>query len=646
MAVFLVMVSHVRPCDTAVGFASQTLETSRVICSVFRTHIFTFFLRETYQSLVLKTAYSQELSRRSEPRSILRSMIKTFSRNPYFLVFLFGCLLYVPFAGKPVLRTGGDEKVYIAQALEMAQRGSWFVQTLAGVPSYYKGPLHYILLRIGFLLFGTHNLWAALWANVLAVMTASLVITDVIFKRLKDPALAAALGMATLGAGGIYAYVFTSQMEIELVGMYALALFWLDRWQDSRHPTAVGSLLWITIGLAGWLKSPLHSALLGSGVFLVAACDQKLRSRQFSLSGILVCAVGVCVGTVGYAIPWILDETSFYQTYILRETLAKPTNEVAIWETFVPNLTINLWPFMPLAIVGMLACIRTIFSEYAFKSTYVKFLSAERDLGWTALGLSIPSFIFFAAHPYRSTIYTLPCVPAVMLLCAIGLRRAKVIWPRLTLYAAAAVPACAALVPGLALIIGWKFGSQALWWPKWLSVLSALTLIGTIGFICVALKRAQVRWDASLFATLPSLVIAGICMSIIGQVEISGLKTLTADLQTNGNHAPIGYYNLQRHTWSEWGALNLLLGQTVVGLHDESSLKQSLENGDPVIVPSRRYLEHVSGLVKNPSQLQIRIWPRWQPHAKDSIRHGPLAAWRTGDLSLLQSEAYVVTMKQ
>jgi 4-amino-4-deoxy-L-arabinose transferase-like glycosyltransferase len=573
-------------------------------------------------------------------------MIKTLARNPYFLVFMFGCFLYVPFAGQPVLRTGGDEKVYIAQALEMAQRGSWFVQTLAGVPSYYKGPLHYILLRIGFLLFGTHSLWAALWANILAVMTASLLITDVIFNRLKDPALAAALGMATLGAGGIYAYVFTSQMEIELVGMYALALFWLDRWQDSRHPNAIASLLWITIGLAGWLKSPLHSALLGIGVFLVAAGDPKLRGRQYSLSGILMCAVGVCVGIAGYAIPWILDKTSFYETYILRETLTKPTNEVAIWETFVPTLTINLWPFMPLGILGILACIRTFFSEYALKSPPMKFTSTERDLGWTALGLSLPTFIFFAVHSYRSAIYTLPCVPAVLILCAIGLGRAKVLWPRLTLYVAAAVPACAALVPGVALIIGWKFGSQALWWPRWLSGLSALTLFGTVGFICVALKRAQIRWDASLLASLPSLIVAGICMSIIGQAEISGLKTLTTDLQKNGIHAPLGYYNLQRHTWSEWGALNLLLGQKVIGLHDAPSLKQSLENGAPVIVPSRKYLEHVSTLVKNPSQLQIRIWPRWQSHAKDSIRHGPLAAWRAGDLSLLQSEAYVVTMKQ
>src|SRR5687768_16262232 len=86
---------------------------------------------------------------------------------------LFNLLLFAPFMGFRVLRTAGDDKVYVAQALEMARDGHWFVQTLADRPDYYKGPLHLALVRVGHLIFG-QSMWATLWMNLALLIVGSI----------------------------------------------------------------------------------------------------------------------------------------------------------------------------------------------------------------------------------------------------------------------------------------------------------------------------------------------------------------------------------------------------------------------------------------------------------------------------------------
>jgi 4-amino-4-deoxy-L-arabinose transferase-like glycosyltransferase len=567
---------------------------------------------------------------------------------PYLNVVCFAMVLFVPFLGEPVLRTGGDEKVYIAQALEMAKRGSWFVQTLADQPDYHKGPLHYIFLRIGFCIFGTQTPWAVLWANLAAVLGASLVLTSLVRRYLRQDSLASAVGMGLLVAGGVYSYVFTSQMEIELLGMYGLSLYLVDLWQRSNRTTLVGSLLWISIGLAGWLKSPVYSVLLGIGVLLVSSLEPSLKVKQYSFGGVLAILVGILVGGLGYAIPWILDPESFYQTYILRETVAKVANEVTVIETFLPNITFNLLPFMPIAVWGMIMLGLTgLPGKVGFKSVghSLRISTEDKYLVRMSLGMVLPTFIFFAVHPYRSMIYTLPCVPAILLLSAVGLHRGRSLAPKVTLCAFVLVPLMAALVPILALVIGWKFGAQSPWWPKSLTVTSALVLIGTFWILTNLVRKKSFDWSAYLNLCLPSFIVAGLCMVLIGRAEMQDLRGFVESQKRAGERPVLGYFNLHRHTWSEWGSLNILLGERVIGLHDEKSLKAALSEGIPVIVPSSSYLEQVYALLESKERLKVIPWSRWQSHPKDSVAHGPLAAWKNGDLSLLQSQSFIVTLR-
>ncbi|MCM0605906.1 MAG: hypothetical protein KA715_07425 [Xanthomonadaceae bacterium] len=45
--------------------------------------------------------------------------------------------------GFRVIRSAGDEKVYVTQAYEMVQQGTWFVQYFQASLDFYKGPFHY-----------------------------------------------------------------------------------------------------------------------------------------------------------------------------------------------------------------------------------------------------------------------------------------------------------------------------------------------------------------------------------------------------------------------------------------------------------------------------------------------------------------------
>ncbi|MBI3542401.1 MAG: glycosyltransferase family 39 protein, partial [Deltaproteobacteria bacterium] len=128
----------------------------------------------------------------------------------------------VPFLDVRVLRMAGDEKVYVSQSVEMARAGHWFVQTLADEPSYFKGPLHYVLTRLGMLFFGNHLL-AGTWMNGLLALLAGLAIHQLGRKRWNDKA-GLLLGAATALNVGVFSHAVTSQMEVELVAFYAFAI--------------------------------------------------------------------------------------------------------------------------------------------------------------------------------------------------------------------------------------------------------------------------------------------------------------------------------------------------------------------------------------------------------------------------------------
>jgi hypothetical protein len=235
------------------------------------------------------------------------------------LVFIL-LLAYVPFLGARVVRPAGDDKVYVTQAVEMASQGNWFLQTMGGEPNYYKGPLHYIFLRAGMILFGD-SMWATTYMNLVLVILGAIAAGAVVHRNMREfDGWGFWAAMAFGLSAGIYSHVFASQMEVEMAAFFAIGLYLLDR----SGPGKPDLKFWLIAGLAGWLKSPLHSVFLGVTALLFWGWEgtllprmKDLRAWGAALAGILVCALG-------YAPPFLLDRQAWVDSYLLREQLQKP----------------------------------------------------------------------------------------------------------------------------------------------------------------------------------------------------------------------------------------------------------------------------------------------------------------------------------
>ncbi|HUP56312.1 MAG TPA: glycosyltransferase family 39 protein, partial [Bdellovibrionota bacterium] len=168
------------------------------------------------------------------------------NRDPLKLLG-FLLLVYAPFLGFRVARTAGDEKVYVAQALEMEKAGTWFLQKFMGAADYFKGPLHYILVRIGSAIFG-HSMWATVWMNLALVLGGSYSLYRMSRRYLPERPRGLALfaGAAFGASAGIYGFVFASQMEIELACFYAIAinLFERSRLRQGRSASSCRAADW------------------------------------------------------------------------------------------------------------------------------------------------------------------------------------------------------------------------------------------------------------------------------------------------------------------------------------------------------------------------------------------------------------------
>lgn len=560
--------------------------------------------------------------------------MKAWFKRPESLVLLCCLGLYLPFMGEAVLRTTGDEKVYVAQALEMSLRSSWFVQTLAEVPNYYKGPLHYILLRIGYSIFGTHSLWSALWMNLLSLSVAAWALTRSLRLLWQDESAALTAGLGLVLAPGIFAHAFASQMEVELTAVYAIVLALCLRLKpESPRAFATWIAAWFWIGLASWLKSPLHSALLGVG--LGGYCFFRSSWRQAFLGKVrfyLAPLFGVIVGGLAYAIPWLLDPEAFYRTYILRETVGKGPNGVGIWESILPNLSYHLWPVFPLLLVGLLALIPYVRSSQ-------RRLTLAPGMG-LALALALPTFGFFAWHPYRSEIYSLPAIPCVLVLVAGLGKMAGELMPQSFRRAQLFTLGFSFVPTLLVLALHLRFFHRETWWPASLLPVVLLCLfVQVFGFL--AFRKSDLKRPLPAYSLMlwwPAWGAIAMLMVVLGQEDYRELRQLT---QSFSRTEVFGFYNAQHFVWSEWGLLNLTSGLKVKGLHSEAAIKEWLEQGHPLIVSSEEDRSKVKALLPD-AQLVQWTWSRWASHGIHTPERNPRIAWQKADLSLLRQEAFVL----
>jgi hypothetical protein len=556
---------------------------------------------------------------------------------PIALICLVAAILYCGFFSHPMMRTAGDEKVYIAQALEMEKAGHWFLQTLANEPNYYKGPLHYILIRVGFILFGKTNLWPALWMNVGFLLIAAIMLYHSSILYLKNSMLSFLCALILLSAPGILSHAFASQMEVELVGIYGMILAlmiyskkqkveWCDVW------------MWILIGLASWVKSPIHSVLLTITTLFYHWFENAWNTKVMKFSYMSLIILGIIIGMSAYISPVLHDFENFWQTYILRESLSKGANGVGLIEAFIPNYTFHLGFWSLLILPGI--CI------VAKKIIQCRIIGESSRVVSACLSMIIPTTLFFLIHSYRGAIYTLPVLPAVILIGLVGYNDILMNSRRQNFIVQIAMFMLSCLVTLIILHIDRILclgeicsENNSLYFPLLFFTLTSIFFY----FVFYRLKEGPIFQGfyvcLVMMVTLPGLFL----MKKVGEFEVNGLRTYAKMHQKD----TLAYYNVNRFLWSEWGLLNLSVGMKILPAHDFEQLLSYLDKGVPVIIDKKIDLDILKSKYSDLfAQLDVSRWKRWKTHimldAHSQKALNPLSEDKRTDLGFAQRDAFII----
>ena len=535
-------------------------------------------------------------------------------RYPQFVLILCILLLYTPFFFEPILRPAGDEKVYIAQALEMQEKGTWFLQWLAGEQNYHKGPAFYLLLRLGFLFFGTASMWSVLYMNLLGLLMSALAMYGLFARFLKQCntiSLFAALSYSY--SVGLFFHMFASQMEALQVAFYTFTLYFLclSESHESRPWHHFG--LWLCIGFLGLLKSPIYSVLPGISVLFVWASKKIFFTRIKNPMVFSSVLSGVMLGIIGFAPALIWDQQNFIDTYIIRETLNKGSNSVPWYASALPPFTIYLFPWL---FPGMLSLTVGAYLSIMGK---LKFSLEEKSFFLNGVMLALPTLIFFSVHPYRSEVYTLPVVPCTIGFFVILMEK---IWIRKrALLQASFLSSGLLFVLFCTLIVYLHFLFDPFpieWWPKWLTLACVcLTVISLTLLSYGVFKRKFENVTLLALSPVPFFLALTLFLHALGKRDFVDFASQIEKLGNTQNQS-VSYLNIPRHTWSEWGALNMWLHHPVKGVHELSELKKVIMDGGALIVPERSYgtfLEEVHSSFPDVHYNVSKI-RRWLVHGK------------------------------
>lgn len=553
-------------------------------------------------------------------------------------------LFYAPFLDIRMLRTTGDEKVYLAQALEMKASGHWFCQLLGGAPDYYKGPLHYLLLLGGLKVFGL-TLWSALYMNLLFCGIGAVALAEIIrqaFPEKKEwPFWARTFFAFNVG---VYGHFFASQMEVELAGIFSLALYLLWR-KDSPKSEF---LFWILAGLAGWLKSPLHSVLLGCSAILFWLLSGELGARLRSFRSWLYVVVGVGACAVGYAPAYFLDHENFIKFYIYRETF-KPGNGGPWWQSLLSIITYYLIPWMGISLFSYFE----FFVKLVKRQLTVKGMEEKERRLWI---LAFSNFIFtvgfFCYHGYHGENYTLPIISSVVILVVLFLKGTA---GRLLQFRKIGLAVSSLVI--LVLAVGFQIVMHHFQFPKEVCPPWLLPLVWTVALTSVGLQlweslspRADGIGIRSALSNVGLMSLVGIVLAVLGETEVYSLKNVIRQDKAQGNKPSyIRYWNLNHLIWNEWGLMSFAIHEKVWPLLTEEDLIQSIQRGDLILARDTDRGKEIEELAKKRfPELKPKTyeWNRWKTHAEDGAGNSLLSkAWSQKDLSILWDHALILQFK-
>jgi 4-amino-4-deoxy-L-arabinose transferase-like glycosyltransferase len=515
---------------------------------------------------------------------------------PERFILLFASVFYLPFFPFRLVRFAGDEKVYAQQLLEMSDAGRWFVQTLFGEPSYYKGPLFYLLTRVSTSVLGMHAFSVLFW-NWASITIAALAVFRILDRRLKNRNVAISTALWLISAIGVYSYTFSTQMEALLIGPIAGIAYLLDQERSRRELY----WLWIIIGLLGTIKSPLHSVFLGVSALGFWATEGSLSSRIRDRHFYGSIAAGVAASILPFVPILIQDFDHFWATYVIREHAGKASG-LPFWDPIRSTFFYYLAPFLGIAVA-------------AYLSLAVRFKRVRQHAEYSrvfALGAWVfaPSLLFFAVYSYRFEFYHLPVISGVFLWMGLGMALLSELASSAKIFRWAMLPSqlLATLVYGV--LIGLAIRTDGI--DEWLSVEYSLAVLAFSVLLVTSTLffRFQGHWH--VFALVAgSMLGLSLVLLQVGERELAPLKEFQG--------AELGYYNLSpKIIWNEAGLTSLYTTRwetRIRPLTSQDAVRNYLQSGRWLLVHRRqfrgfkRFLKRELGLER--SDLERLPWTRW-----------------------------------
>jgi hypothetical protein len=449
-------------------------------------------------------------------------------------------------------------------------------------------------------------------------------------------------GMAFAVNAGIYAHVFASQMEVETAAFFLFGLYFLDR----SGPGKADLKFWLIAGLVGWLKSPLHSVLLGCTALLFWAWQRELWPRIKSPGAWASALAGILVCCLGYLPAFLLDRENFINAYILRETLYKPANGAPWHYPIIPLFTYSLFPWMLPAFVAYFDGITRLWR----RGREVRSTAGSRRAVALGICLMIPTILFFLWHPYRGQNYDLPVIGGLLLVVAALWATRAPSWNKIYNFSLGLTALLFLALPAALTYFTRHFDPMPFWWPSYL--LPALWVGGILtarGF-----WREGVTFDTARPASLSRRVLwfflaLGCLLSTLGEREMIDVRDRIYEARKTGETLQLGYYNLQKNIWSEWGYLNFQIPYPVEGIFNSQQLKAAVEKGEMILVPGDQWLEAMKKEVSQefPNAVwDIALWKRWKTKGKNAKGQTAWAqAWENRDLGALEKNFYMVRVK-
>lgn len=564
----------------------------------------------------------------------------------YFWLVVVGGIgsIYLFFLQYPLIRTTGDERVYISQAIEMQKRGSWFLQTLGEVPNYYKGPLHYLLLRIGFIVFGAYNLFSTVYYNVILLFLSCIFLAkSTLLYFPKKEGWHILTSILFLCSVNVYSHSLASQMESELIFFYCFFIFALLRTEAQNHSLSSQMILWIGVGMVAWCKSPLYSVLLGSSVILMWLFKGNLIKKLKSKSTYIAITCGVMTSLLAYFPILYYDWENFFSTYIMRENFDKSGSGRSWQELVLYFLFVHSLPWTP---IFLILCYRGLRRSFNLKrenkfNLNMLYYNDWLKVSWATI---FPTLLFFVFHPYRFPNYTLPLIPCIIMF-AVSLWQKDLKFQKTKTINHSTLVVCLVFLAPILIILAVNPFRQLIDSFWFTPVVSSMVVL------CLLLyswgKKDLSRPWVGMLILFPVFVSISFFLLVIGQAEYKGIKSYVS----SHPRQKLSYYNLHQNIWNEWGLLSLVVEKPIKGLYTKDQLLYSIDNGYSVICKDKKCQDKIEKFIQvnRPNfKMQTKPWVRWKTHGKKN--HKDKSPWIDvfikRDLSLIQKKSYINTFKK